>query len=76
MANVVTQTTAIHHRASSAWATDEAAIDRWTNEGGAHRRREIEMPVAELTTVSSSQYAGRIMQNIGKGRARSTLPNP
>jgi hypothetical protein len=35
MLTVVTPSTAPDRRASRSGATDEAAIDRWTNEGGA-----------------------------------------
>jgi hypothetical protein len=73
MATVVTPPAALDRRVSS-WPTDEAAIDRWTNEGGAHSRREIERAVAELTKVSSSRSAGRIMQKLDRGSTPSTLP--
>ena len=73
MATVVTPTAALDRRVSS-WPTDEAAIDRWTNEGGAHSRRETEMSVAELTKVSSSRHAGGIMQRLDRGCTPPTLP--
>ena len=35
MVTVVTPPTDLDRRASRSWTIDEAAIDRWTNEGGA-----------------------------------------
>jgi len=51
MFTVVTSTTAPDHSAKRPWATDEAAIDRWTNEGGAYSPGEIDALIAEVTTA-------------------------
>ena len=68
MFTVVTPPTAPDRRASRPWTTDEAAIDRWTNEGGAHSRREIEMTIAELTTVSSAPANVALPKQHGSAR--------